>query len=151
MVATGVAGCGVEGGIGQSSGALTLEDPETGETRAVRFDGGALTFDDALGHHLVITSWGMNFHCDYARVHVAGQAGRDIDRRRPHYELYWSDAAPTNVVVAERLEGLFGSASSGDWFELGVEVAFTDEARTTGTLSTDGGELTFEAEDCGEF
>jgi hypothetical protein len=151
-----LSGCGsLEGGVGLSSGTLLVEDAETGELETLRFDGGALTWTDAapdgdavLQRHVALTTWGMNFHCDYADVHLAGNAGRDIDRRSAYRNLRWQSGAPDVATIWAYQEGLFGGGSSLDVIEIDVQMTLSEDGRV-GILEAEGGTLEFEAEDCG--
>lgn len=142
--------CGVGKGLGSSNGRVEIVDTEDGETREVTFDGGALAWQQGETWRVAVSSWGHNFNCEFAQVDLAGRGGRDVDRRGRHFELVWSDDAPDQVTLYSTHENVLGGSQSSA-LPIAGSIAFDDETRLSGVITTDGGEVGFDAFDCGEL
>ncbi len=154
LVTLTLTGCAaLEGGAGKASGVLTVEDPETGELIDLRFDGGAVTWDDdELGQRVVLTTWGVNFHCDYAQVTWGDEGGKNYKRRQPHYNLSWNSENPGSAFIQHYEQNVLGAGGTAGGISLeDVTVEFADEMQTIGMLTADEGTLEFQADDCGAF
>lgn len=140
-------GCG-NPGLGTSEGLVTYLDPDNGDPIEVTFEGGAVVWERAGSRWMAVTDWGKNFDCEYAQVHLVGLPGREIDRGRSHHELLWNELFPYTATMLYTKERQ-GAVTTLGAPELEAEMTFDDEARTMGTLVTEGGTVTFAAYDCG--
>ena len=140
-----LAGCG--GLEGQADGWLEIEG------RAERFDGAALTIEDAIGQRfLVVATRNRGLDCEW----VADQLlPSDYDYPEPKsgrlLTAWWLETAPEEVyVIEERRAPLgLGGGEVGLVALLAGGVTFDDPEETVGVLHTEAGDVDFHAIDCG--